>query len=886
MKNLFTNTFFVLQIFIGLSVLAQPVTCPAPSAGSPNCYQTSRTPPAVPTTNPLWQWPPLPHQDCCNAIPLCNSVNEVSTGTLIPTGAPTGTPFYPGCVRDELPDAANTCFSNNEKGTLWYKFKIRPLPNGPKNFGAPAGKLRFRIIPQDAYDDPTFDPDAFDPGSAGIGNTDYDFLLFDVTSACTDGQQCALIKGSSSFGTPNSVIKSCNWTGVRGPTGLFEPGTGSENAVGPATRFNRPLNVKVGQVFMLAIDNFSTNDQGFTVDFRPNSSTQDDSTAVVTPPPVDDSIRIKSVTNPVCNEKEITINFSAPIRTDSVAASSFSVLGPNGPYILTPVGSSSDCFGVEDTSFTFSIQPNVPDTTLQLILLNEIKDICGNKVVIDTIPFRIPFPKEFRFGIVGKQPNCAITKMNIEFAKPVRCDSVKPQKFQIWQNGVQFGAVTNIVRANGKPCAGGAQDTLYTMTFSQAVVDTSTLKLVMVGIIRDSCQNEVTFDTLSFRINKFLKVLGIRDTVCPDSAVSLRAVLDSNFVNFDVNQLFKIKYTWRDLTTNDTLRNQFPFSFFTGTPVPTSQVDIKRDTTIARSITYRVYARNSLNGCVDSSDVPVLFSPYPRVETIENQFACFGEDLRIKPFINNGNLKDMEFSWSRVGTPNKVISTDSILALGALDSLLAYGLNQKYQARINFKKNLGGCKAAPLNFDLILGRKITPKIGLIPEDPLASIIPADFTFSNQSVFSPVKTTPFFKWNFGPGESTSYGYGNAFYTYNLQGKFFVKLTAYDTLFRTSSIFERVCTNSDSVLVEVQNLVPSLVTVNGDRKNDFLFVQGMRPNTFTMKLYNRWGKLVGEQDPLDAFEGWDPKDLGPGQYYYILTEKRSGKTIVSWLTVNRE
>jgi hypothetical protein len=55
---------------------------------------------------------------------------------------------------------------------------------------------------------------------------------------------------------------------------------------------------------------------------------------------------------------------------------------------------------------------------------------------------------------------------------------------------------------------------------------------------------------------------------------------------------------------------------------------------------------------------------------------------------------------------------------------------------------------------------------------------------------------------------------------------------------------------------------------------------------MKLYNRWGKLVGEQDPLDYKNGWDPKDLGAGTYYYILTEKRSGKTLVSWLTVNRD
>ena len=216
MKNRFLQLLFLVTL--AFKVVAQPVTCPAPTPESPDCYQTTRPN----SGNPILNTAPIPNQDCCNALPLCAAENSIANGAVIPFGSPAGT-LYPGCVRDELPSDANTCFSNNEKGTTWYKFKIRPLPNGPKTPGSPAGKLRFRIIPQDAYDDPTFDPDAFDAGSASIGNTDYDFLLFDVTSACTDGQQCSLIKNSTTFTSPTSVIKSCNWTGTRGPTGLFEP---------------------------------------------------------------------------------------------------------------------------------------------------------------------------------------------------------------------------------------------------------------------------------------------------------------------------------------------------------------------------------------------------------------------------------------------------------------------------------------------------------------------------------------------------------------------------------------------------------------------------------------------------------------------------------------
>ena len=163
--------------FITLSK-AQIINCQAPVAGTPECYQTSRVVPG--STNPLWNWSPLPHQDCCNAISLCKPRNEVLNGVLIPPGAPTGTPFYPGCVQDELPDDASTCFGNNEKATTWYKFVITPRPGDDTTIGTPAGKLRFKILPRDIYQPgilplvpiPPNPGDSLDQGGTGYGNMD------------------------------------------------------------------------------------------------------------------------------------------------------------------------------------------------------------------------------------------------------------------------------------------------------------------------------------------------------------------------------------------------------------------------------------------------------------------------------------------------------------------------------------------------------------------------------------------------------------------------------------------------------------------------------------------------------------------------------------------
>ncbi len=374
MKHRFQFLLLIATLGFAIGSVAQPTVCPAPLPNTPNCFQTSRPNQG----NPLTNWPPIPNQDCCNAIPLCQPLNFIDNGVVVPAGAPIGV-LFPGCVDQELPSDLNTCFSNNEKATTWYKWQIRPLPNGPTAAGSPAGKLRFKIIPLDALDDPNYDPFT-DVGSAVYGNTDYDFLLFKIpSSVSSDGQACTRIKNSTALGTANSVIASCNWTGVRGPTGLFEPGTGTDGAQAPASRFNKPLSVKVGDVFYLAIDNFSVNQQGFFVDFR-GLEAPDDSTAIINPPQ-DTLISITKVFNSSCGKNRFILRFNRPVFCDSIKPSKFSISGLTPGIQIASIQSENGCvFPYQDTSFVFSLSSSNPDTTLRITLANTIKDICGNRV--------------------------------------------------------------------------------------------------------------------------------------------------------------------------------------------------------------------------------------------------------------------------------------------------------------------------------------------------------------------------------------------------------------------------------------------------------------------------------------------------------------------------
>lgn len=100
----------------------------------------------------------------------------------------------------------------------------------------------------------------------------------------------------------------------------------------------------------------------------------------------------------------------------------------------------------------------------------------------------------------------------------------------------------------------------------------------------------------------------------------------------------------------------------------------------------------------------------------------------------------------------------------------------------------------------------------------------------------------------------------------------------------------CEAQDTIHVFIDNTVlewPNIVIADGDGINDVLsFISQdptLQPNwqsivavptitNFKVEIFNRWGKKVGEvNDPTGS---WDPKEFGPGVYFYVVSyTKRS-------------
>ncbi|MCG2462885.1 gliding motility-associated C-terminal domain-containing protein, partial [Flavobacteriaceae bacterium F89] len=97
---------------------------------------------------------------------------------------------------------------------------------------------------------------------------------------------------------------------------------------------------------------------------------------------------------------------------------------------------------------------------------------------------------------------------------------------------------------------------------------------------------------------------------------------------------------------------------------------------------------------------------------------------------------------------------------------------------------------------------------------------------------------------------------------------------------------------TVTVEVDDdiLINQMVTPNGDGKNDFLFIRGVRnfPNN-SIKIFNRWGVLVyegsGYNNQNNVFDGHSKgrstlnveKSLPASVYYYIFNYEKNMQNI---------
>jgi hypothetical protein len=276
---------------------------------------------------PVLAWAQVPtNQDCLNAIPICQNVYST-------TASYSGE----GNILNEI-NSSNSCLGSGELNDVWYTFTVQQ-----------SGNLNFLITPNNSADD-------------------YDWAVYNLTN-----------NNCSDIYTNPALEVSCNFSGTSGTTG---PNGGSslssQNAAG--TPYNQVVPVVAGQTYVINVSNFSSTQNGYTIDFSASTATIFDQI-----PP-----QILTVTNPGCGGNTLTVTFSENILCNTVQASDFSFTGPGGPYTVTNVTSTACAQGAQyDNTFTITISPAISGAGNYIAnLVGPVTDLCGNVAIY---PAQLPF---------------------------------------------------------------------------------------------------------------------------------------------------------------------------------------------------------------------------------------------------------------------------------------------------------------------------------------------------------------------------------------------------------------------------------------------------------------------------------------------------------------
>jgi len=80
-----------------------------------------------------------------------------------------------------------------------------------------------------------------------------------------------------------------------------------------------------------------------------------------------------------------------------------------------------------------------------------------------------------------------------------------------------------------------------------------------------------------------------------------------------------------------------------------------------------------------------------------------------------------------------------------------------------------------------------------------------------------------------------------------------------------------------------MIPNIITPNGDQQNEAFVLQGLEPDTWTLTVYNRWGRAVYQQ--ARYHNQWDAAGQANGLYYYLLVQPVTGQRHQGWVEVQR-
>ena len=722
------------------------------------------------------------NQDCLDAIPICQNVYSTTISY-------SGEGNYPNEI-----NSGSSCLGSGELNDVWYTFTVQQ-----------SGNLNFLITPNNSSDD-------------------YDWAVYNLTN-----------NNCSDIYTNPSIEVSCNFSGTSGTTG---PNGGSalnsQNAAG--TPYNQVIPVTVGQTYVINVSNFSSTQNGYTIDFSA-------STAVIfdqIPP------QILTVNNPGCGGNTLTVTFSENILCNTVQLSDFSFSGPGGPYTVTNIFSAACAAGAQyDNSFTFTISPSITGAgTYSADLVGPVTDLCGN---ICIYPASLPF-------VVG---SFSFTTSST----PATC---------VASNGT---ASVNVTGAGP-----------FTYAWSPNVSTTNSATGLAAGIytvtITDQSNGCTSTDTIQVNANVNLTVqTSGNDTICPGQTATLTAnVIGGNN---------PITYTWSNALPNQSSVQVTPattttytlnitdaqgcsagpllYTITVASPVGvtlagTSPICIGGGTTLTANVTggYGTMTYQWMPGNLTTSSInvtPSLTTTYTLTVTDDcgqsntQNFTVVVQQVPVVTFTADTTAGC---------TPLLVNFTVDTTGFGSSTLLWDFGENGNTSTAVNPSHNYvtPGCHDVSLTVTVPPGCSVTqtytcmintvaqPVAQFTATPMVASILDPLVTFTNQSTGGTS-----WLWNFGDSTSSATDWSPA-HTYDNTGTYQVFLIVENAAGCSDTAWGEIIVNDFYTFY-----VPNAFTPNGNGNNDAFgpSFTNIVSDHYNFYVFDRWGNIVFHT--TDIYEKWD-------------------------------
>jgi len=809
------------------------------------------------------------HQDCCGALPLCSLINTVYS-VRDPRGNTSGYQASicgQGCKPNEMPNpgSSGTCFGVRERQTSWYIFEVQPLRGGGKNKGDFAGWLRMKIYPCDVPpNNPNCDGtgseicdcDSINPfnpafcsdgGCSGIGSTDYDWQIFDITNLPSRRTACNKVSATTLSITPgNGNIFSCNWSGTSGPTGMGDLGSGDNNPAA-GCRLNRIREVYVGQRFLLAVDGYTaTNLKGYKIDFTGGCQYNNQvlPTANVSPKPSGSKLMYADEDTNYCATNLFKIHFDYPYTIDSLInsdtqtpkAKKFKIVNMANVFDSTTyqVQDLIPTNGAFDTAANYQVKFGGPVNAgrYRMVFTDTLRAFCGNVYIKDTVYFKI---KPFLTAVIPDQKiYCAADRDPAN--RPVlwaRFDTT--QKFD--------------------------KDTLPVMRTKWVLLSYGATG----NKIGDSVYNNYKYGSMTVR--NFPKVNGPTNWKKATQIVVTDTVSEK-----DVNNVIPVRHRFRCFVT-------MPYD-------PQS--------------TY-----STATGCVDSVDFEVTFKPVPYAKTDSISVACAQGPLARLRAVSR--ITDRTLTWRRYPSRLTAVGSDSVGTGLGYEVPKSEG-EQYYRVYVRDTSSGITCDATYPAFDkpaitvinaknIISRFKIDYRVGSSASFPVTAI----YTNTSLRIVNGTDTVPVTDadslvciWNLddGNGSVSTYKVSDVITkTFDRPNRISADgsedslevnptLTVYDPLAKNLNIPACVNETTNRLVVKVPFFPNVILPGDNDPRNDYLVFQKRDDIEIKLEVFNRWGNMIYKMDKYDGkFNG----DGHPAGLYYYIASRGGVEPVKGWVQI---